>query len=568
MKSSMISFENFSFQYDSQAEPTLKNIHLDITPGEKIVIVGPSGSGKSTLGQCINGLIPNIYKGEIQGSAYINGHRIEETSLFDMSFTVGTVLQDTDGQFIGLTVGEDIAFSKENDEMPTKEMHQVVDKWLKAVDLTTIKHHRPQDLSGGQKQRVSMAGVLVDEVPILLFDEPLANLDPHAGLEAMELIDNLHQQTNATVIIIEHRLEDVLHIPMDRIIVINEGEILADGTPDELLKTDVFQKNGIREPLYLTGMKYAGIPTHQLSGLSHLAQLNPDDLAPSIQEWLNKTDVEEIETHPSTKLVLNQLNYQYGRTGKKVLDNVSLTFNEGEMISIVGKNGAGKSTLAKAMCGFIDATGDKKWEGTSMNQSSIKEIADVIGYVMQNPNQMISQKMIVDEVGLGLVLRGVPQEEIQERVSHILKVCGLYPFRNWPISALSYGQKKRVTIASILVLEPKMIILDEPTAGQDFKHYTEIMSFLEEINKLGIIVVMITHDMHLMLEYTNRSIVLNEGKVVADMSPIDLLTNPNLIEASSLRETSLFQFAKHLKLEDPVAFVRTFTLYDREVRHS
>ena len=568
MKSSMISFENVSFQYDSQAEPTLKNIHLDITPGEKIVIVGPSGSGKSTLGQCINGLIPNIYKGEVQGNACINGHNIKETSLFDMSFEVGTVLQDTDGQFIGLSVGEDIAFSKENDEMPTKEMHQVVDKWLKAVELTSIKHHRPQDLSGGQKQRVSMAGVLVDDVPILLFDEPLANLDPHAGVEAMELIESLHEQTNATVIIIEHRLEDVLHIPMDRIIVMNEGEILAEGTPDELLKTDVFQKNGIREPLYLTGMKYAGVPTNQMSGLSHLAQLNPEVIRPKIQEWLNKTDVEGIETHPSAKLALNQLNYRYGRTGKKVLDNVTLTFNEGEMISIVGKNGAGKSTLAKAMCGFIDVIGDRTWEGISMNQSSIKEIADVIGYVMQNPNQMISQKMIVDEVGLGLVLRGVPQEEIQERVSRILKVCGLYPFRNWPISALSYGQKKRVTIASILVLEPKMIILDEPTAGQDFKHYTEIMSFLEDINKLGIIVVMITHDMHLMLEYTDRSIVLSEGKVVADMSPIDLLTNPTLVEASSLRETSLFQFAKHLKLEDPVAFVRTFTLYDREVRHS
>ena len=566
MAEDIISFKDASFQYDSQSSPTLKDINVTIKKGEKVLVAGSSGSGKSTFGNCLNGLIPSIYKGKLSGEVLVNGQSISKTSLFDMSFHVSTVLQDTDGQFIGLTVGEDIAFSLENDQVATKEMHEKVNHWLQEVDLVGFESHKPQDLSGGQKQRVSMAGVLVDESPILLFDEPLANLDPHAGLEAMKLIDAIHQKTNCTIIIIEHRLEDVLCIDIDRILLFEEGEIVADQTPDALLRTDLLQTYGIREPLYLTSMKYANVPLDEVERLDSISQIDVTTVKPFVEEWVTAHQETELVEKKEALLSIENINFSYGQSSKKVLDHVSLTIFKGEMISLVGKNGAGKSTLAKAICGFVNAEGTMKWKEKDFSDFSIKERADRIGYVMQNPNQMISKKMIREEVALGLELRGYDAETITQKTDDVLKVCGLYPFRNWPISALSYGQKKRVTIAAILVLEPEVIILDEPTAGQDYKHYTEIMNFLETINQTGVTVIMITHDMHLMLEYTDRCLVLGEGKLKADTTPSALLTNEELVQESSLKETSLFTFGKHLNLAEPKAFVRKFTAFEKEVR--
>lgn len=566
MTKPMIAFNNFTFQYHSQSEPTLKNLTVTINEGEKVLVVGPSGSGKSTFAHCINGLIPNQYEGTIEGKVLVDGKNIAESSLFELSFSTGTVLQDTDGQFIGLTVAEDIAFVLENDAVDQDQMKEQVTRWAEVVDIDGHLDKRPQDLSGGQKQRVSMAGVLINEAPILLFDEPLANLDPAAGKEAIALIDRLHKDSKATVVIIEHRLEDVLDQPVDRVIVFNEGEIVADLKPDELLKSSVLAKNGIREPLYVTAMKYAKVDLEKVEHLANLTALNGSEIKVKMVTW----EAEHFDLSPAEQgaplLELSDLTYRYRKQDPLVIDHLSATIHRGERISIVGKNGAGKSTLFKAICGFISPDGQMLWNGQDITKESIKERADKIGYVMQNPNQMISKKMIFDEVALGLVLRGVSEAEIKERVEHALKVCGLYPFRNWPIAALSYGQKKRVTIAAILVLEPEMIILDEPTAGQDFRNYTEMMSFIEELNKLGKTVVMITHDMHLMLEYSDRALVIGGGKVLMDTTPIDVLTSRELVQQSSLKETSLFTFAEKIGLSDPIAFTRKFIHYDREVR--
>lgn len=258
-KSPVISFEDFSFQYRAQKKPTLTGINLNIYPGEKVLIAGPSGSGKSTLAGCINGLNPFSNPGESTGKLIVDGVDAMQSSIFELSAHVGTVLQDPDGQFIGLTVGEDIAFALENSCTPQDKMHEITKH---AAELVGIEHHldyAPHELSGGQKQRVSLAGVMVDEVKILLFDEPLANLDPAAGKQAIELIDEIQKKTGTTVLIIEHRLEDVLWRNVDRIVLVNEGTILADMTPDELLSTNLLRDNGIREPLYITAMRYAGI---------------------------------------------------------------------------------------------------------------------------------------------------------------------------------------------------------------------------------------------------------------------------------------------------------------------
>ena len=559
----MIEFKDFSFQYKSQKKPTLHHINLEIKEGEKVLIVGPSGSGKSTLGHCINGLIPFAYPGKKEGKLFIEENDSEKLDIFSSSKLVGTVMQDADSQFVGLNVGEDIAFSLENNAVETDKMHEIVKKVANLVGMGEFLEQSPLELSGGQKQDVCMAGVMVDEAPILLFDEPLANLDPATGKLVIELIDEINKTQNKTIIIIEHRLEDVLHRPVDRIVLVNNGEILADCKPEELFATTLLEDNGIRLPLYVQAMKYADVDLSKVKNLADDTDYDLQDQKDKLVHWYNtnKTDVKKIESAPL--LTIKDLCFSYDGV-KPILDHVSLDVHQGEMISVVGKNGAGKSTLCKCICAFEKAdAGTLTFENTDMNDLSVKERADRIGFVLQNPNQMICNTMIFDEVAMGLRNRGISEDKIKEKVENTLKICGLYPFRNWPISALSYGQKKRVTIASILALEPKMIILDEPTAGQDYRRYSEIMEFLKSLNEMGIAIVMITHDMHLMLEYTTRSVVLTGGKKIADATPSEVLGNEALIERANLKKTSLSTLASKAGIEDRIAFIDTFIQHER-----
>ena len=563
----IISFDHFGFQYTAQAEPTLYDISLDIRKGEKVLICGPSGCGKSTLAHCVNGLIPNSYPGKTTGTLTVGGQNAEELSLFDLSKVVGTVLQDSDGQFIGLTVAEDMAFALENDCMDQKDMKALVDRVAQLVGVSGVLGHAPYEISGGQKQRVALGGVMVSGVDVLLFDEPLANLDPAAGKKAVELIDEIQKRTGCAVIIIEHRLEDVLHCPVDRVVLMGEGRILFDGDPDSLLCSDLLQKSGIREPLYVTALKYAGVPLDRDQRLSYLPELRlTEGDRRRVADWFFAQPEPEAEKAKKELLRAENIDFTY-EGGHHALKGVSASIAEGEMLSIVGTNGAGKSTFSKVLCGFeIPQKGTLTLSGEDLSNYSIKERADRIGYVMQNPNQMISKTGIFDEVALGLRNRGVPEEEVKPRVEKALKTCGLYPFRNWPVSALSYGQKKRVTIASILVLEPKIILLDEPTAGQDLYHYTQIMDFLAELNRSGTTVVLITHDMHLMLEYTPRAIVFHDGQVIADTSAAEVLNSPEIVETAHLKETSLYHLAKNCGIASPEEFTRRFIAADREVR--
>lgn len=559
MKEAMIELKDFSFQYKAQSEPTLKNLNLTIYKGEKVLIVGPSGSGKSTIGQCLNGIIPNIYKGTSSGQFLIQGKEAFNLSIYEKSHLVSTVLQDTDGQFIGLSVAEDLAFALENDMVELGTMKERVQSWAERLDLMNLLDHRPQDLSGGQKQRVSLAGVLIDESPILLFDEPLANLDPKSGQDIIDLIDQIHEEQGTTTIIIEHRLEDVLYRPVDRVILINQGQVLFNGRPDELLRTTLLAENGIREPLYLTTLRQLGQDINQLEHLDRLDDIQLDDVNCVIPEatYTKTGEAEEL-------MKLEQISFAY-QENHPILKNISLTIPKGQRLAIVGKNGAGKSTLAKAICGFITTEGQYTSRGEDIKQESVKERAERVGYVLQNPNQMISTNMIFDEVALGLRLRGISEEDIKERVYQALKTCGLYEFRKWPISALSYGQKKRVTIASILVLGPEILVLDEPTAGQDQRNYTDIMEFLDSLQEKGHTIVMITHDMQLMLDYSDRALVVSDGQILADLSPAELFTHPDILQEANLKETSIFALANRLGM-DPLALTQ-FYMQQKGVDH-
>ena len=566
-KTPIISFKNFSFQYRAQKKPTLQDINLDIYPGERVLIAGPSGSGKSTLAACINGLNPFSNPGECSGTLMVDGVDAPHSSIFDLAAHVGTVLQDPDGQFIGLTVGEDIAFSLENNCTPQPEMKEIVQH---AAELVGIENHlgfAPHELSGGQKQRVSLAGVMVDDVKILLFDEPLANLDPATGKQAIELIDTIQQKTDTTVLIIEHRLEDVLWRNVDRIVLVNEGRILADMRPDDLLSGSLLAENGIREPLYLTAMRYAGIAVTPEKHPAHIDSvvLDKADTA-RLHSWFQAEPLPASKPAPEPLLEVRDLCFGYNK-GQHTLQNVSFSIGKGEMVSIVGRNGAGKSTLSKLICGFeTQDSGEIYLNGKDLKDENIRRRAKHIGYVMQNPNQMISKTMIYDEVAMALQDSGLTEEQILEKVDDTLKVCGLYPFRNWPVSALSFGQKKRVTIASVLVQDPELILLDEPTAGQDFRHYTDIMEFLQGLNTRGVTVVMITHDMHLMLEYTPRALVFCDGQLIADRSASAVLCDPELIERAALKETSLYTLANRCGIVPAEDFVERFIAADREVR--
>ena len=563
----VIEFRHFFYKYRAQKEPTLSDINLKIWHGEKILIAGQSGSGKSTLGHCLNGLIPYRYTGDITGSLRVAGKETLELGIFELSKWVGTVLQDTDGQFVGLTAGEDIAFALENNCVAQDEMKRRVTEAAASTGASHLLGKSPFDLSGGQKQRISMAGVIINGAPILLFDEPLANLDPATGKQAIALIDDLAQKYGHTVIIIEHRLEDVLYRSVDRVILMENGMIKADMPPDRLVSGSLLSETGLREPLYISALKFAGIRINEDMAPGRMDTLFLTETQKNaLREW-NKVYISarpingKNETKAPELLTLEHLYFSYA--SDYALHDISFSIGRGEMTAILGANGAGKSTLAKLLCGFEKPnSGRIMLNGRDMADDSITERARHIGYVMQNPNQMICESMIFDEAAFGPRNRGFTETEVTERVERALNICGLYPFKTWPVSALSFGQKKRLTVASALTLSPEILILDEPTAGQDYKHYSDMLEFLKGLNEKGVTVLMITHDMHLCLEYAKRAIVLTEGRLIADTAPAYALTDEDLTRRASLKQTSLYDLARLCGIDSAAGFVQHYI--DRE----
>lgn len=565
--SAVIEFKDFSFRYKTQNEFTLHDINLTINKGEKVLILGPSGSGKTTLGSCINGLIPFSFDGEIKGSCKVCGLETKEASIFKISEHVGTVQQDTDAQFVGLSVGEDIAFSLENDMVPRPEMLERVDFSAKIVGMEKFLKSVPYNISGGQKQKTALAGILHNDVEILLFDEPLASLDPAMGMNAVDLIDKIHRDHHKTVLIIEHRLEDVLYRHVDRIILMNEGKILLDTTPDRLLSSNMLKENGIREPLYISALKNAGVKFTEDDKLASIEDLDIDKYKDKILKHFHAVKTSQPKKKEKKLIEVKDVTYYYG--DYPALKDISFDLYEGERIAVVGKNGAGKSTLAKLLCGIIrPSKGQILIEGEDYLKYSIKELGEIVGYVMQNPNQMLVKDIIKDEIELALKLNSFPEDVISQRVEDTLRMAGLYPMRNWPVSVLSYGQKKRVTIASILALQPKVIILDEPTAGQDYFHYTEIMNFICELNeKHNITILFVTHDMHLAIEYTDRAIVFTDGEMIGDDVVYKILSDDDIIERASLKKTSLVTIAQKAGI-DPEEYIHYFIECEKKEREN
>ncbi|MNI16353.1 putative HMP/thiamine import ATP-binding protein YkoD [compost metagenome] len=496
----------------------------------------------------------------------LNGQDVSDRSIFERSRSVGTILQNPDAQFVGQTVGEDVAFQMENEETAPQEMKIKVYSSLDLVGMLQYEEHGPHDLSGGQKQSVALAGVLSTQADILLFDEPLANLDPASGRRAMGLIDEIHKTSGRTVILIEHRVEDILGQPIDRIVIMSEGEIAAIGTPEEILQAGILPNYGLRQPLYLNALGYAGIKLEHLSDLSTPEAVTVDKQAipeykQQIESWMSFIDQNKEYDQSNILLDICDVSFSYssGKNAADAVKGVTLSIGAGERVALLGSNGAGKSTLSGLITGlFKPRDGEICWRGENISNWSIRRRGEEIGYVMQNPNHMITQHMIRDEVALGLQARGVADSERERRTNEALEICGLYPYRNWPVSALSFGQKKRLSIASILVLEPKLMILDEPTAGQDYRHYTEFMDFISGLADQGMSFLFITHDMHLALEYADRAAVMANGEIIASDTVANVLSDRTITEQARLRETSLSRFAKAWGISSPVQFVQAF----------
>ncbi|MGX7052199.1 ABC transporter ATP-binding protein [Leuconostoc palmae] len=549
MVAPLIDFQHVTFKYHAQAEATLHDISFQIYPGEKVLIAGASGSGKTTLLRLLNGLIPQAYAGDITGKLELNGKNIIDQTLFDLSLQAGTVLQDSDAQFVGLTVAEDVAFALENDHQPVDKIKSKVAKWASRFGLGERLDLAPQMLSGGQKQRTAMAGVLVDDGKLLLFDEPLASLDPAAGNVAMTMINRLQVERDLTVVIIEHRIEEVLRADVDRIIVMADGKIVANDTPTTIIQSGILPENGLDEPLFVQLLRKANV---DVATLANVADVNSVDVQAYKQviEDLKTPVIKQVKKNK--KLVIKDLVFNYDDK-HPIFNGLSTAIYQGEILGIVGKNGSGKTTLSHLLTGFLTPeSGDILLDGQSLLSQSIKERADNIGYVLQNPNHMITKSTVYDEVASGLVLREVDAQEIETRTRKVLKLVDLDSMRHWPISALSFGQKKRLTIAAVLVLDPQVLILDEPTAGQDATHTSELLNFLKEINKTAnTTIIIITHDMHLLANFVSRALVIVDGTLLADTTPSELLANATLVEAASLRTTSIYQLASRLNIDQP-----------------
>ncbi len=548
MKLPIIKFENFSFKYQSLQEYSLKSVNLEIFEGEKVLITGRSGSGKSTLLHCLNGMIPFASDGDIEGDLTISGIHPHKTSIFEISKKVGTILQDQDSQFIGMSVGEDVAFSMENNAIAVNEMKEKVVQCLSMVGMEKFLERNPYELSGGQKQRVSLAGILTSSPKILVFDEPLANLDPASGKNVVNLIEEINKATGKTIVVVEHRIEEMLECGIDKIVVVEQGKIEKIGTPAEVLSSGIFEKLGIREPLYIDVMHYAGIDLKgkNISDISSAVQSIDENIKNKITAYCSNSDANTTPNYKQrseTALKIDNISFSYDKK-KPVLKNISFEIQKGEIVTLLGNNGTGKSTLSFLINGILKPDSGKiSLYNEDITHWSLKRRGQDIGLIMQNPNSMIVKGMIRDEMELGLKSLRHSKDTINKEVESALKICELWPYRNWPVCALSYGQKKRVTIGSILTLNPKIMIMDEPTAGQDFMSYKLFMKFVKSLSEQGIAVILITHDLYLAVEYSSRSIVIADGEKIADDKPSTIFTMSNVLKKANLKELSLTALA-------------------------
>lgn len=567
MKKPLITLQDFTFTYSDQSVPILKEINVTIYEGEKILVIGPSGSGKSTFARCISGILPSKdhddYTGTISYGDQIENKHISNFLPNELAINMEDSSEAVREKEKEISSGVSSASQPFQTYLQQKKLAGM--KWFLSKSPSVQQSFN--QLTDNQFEQMKTAGLFIEDKPLLIFDEPLANLDPKSGDATMAFIDTLEQETDSTVMIIEHRLEDALAYPIDRLILFSEGRIIADGNPSDVLKTDILSDIGIREPLYITAMRYAGVNLEHTHHLDNVHQVNGPNLKEDMERWLSYLPQFHYPPNEEVLLEVEDVSFKYPWNKQNIVDHISFKIMEGEILSLIGPNGSGKTTLVKLLSGQERiASGKLIWKGEEITDLNADKMKHLVGYVPQNPLETITQDNIDDELSFRLREQQYSEDEIYRRVEKVIEVCSLQYIRQLPMSALSFGQLRRVAIASVLALSPKMIIVDEPTAGQDFMRYTEILNFLQSIHLQGVTVLLVTHDIHLMLEYTKRALVVSEGKILADASPVYILASPEIIANSSLKETSLYTFSKHIGMNDPYVFTEKFIHYDRVAR--
>ena len=514
----MIKIEDLTFSYSDTARPSLKGINLKIGSGEFVLVTGPSGGGKSSLCRCLNGLIPHFYGGEIAGRVSVGGMDTLKHSTKELATRVGMVFQDPENQLVSMDVEREIAFGLENLAFPRDLIARRIEESLDTLGIAGLRYRQIHELSGGEKQKVAIASVLALHPDILVLDEPTSELDPKGAEEVLSVVTRLNDELGLTVIIVEHRLDRVLQY-VDRLIVLSEGEIALDGGVGDIVsrRYQELSRLGIGVPPLLrlvNELKERGIDVGQVPLTVKEGRAVLDEVFQKVRGELALTGGSDGSR---TLVETKRLYYTYPETGLTALKNVSLRIDEGEFVAIMGRNASGKSTLVKHFNRLLEPTKGKVYvDGTDTGKATIAELARQVGFVFQNPNDHLFADTVEEEISFTMKNLGFDRAEIEARVDRMLAEFGLEEYRLRYPRSLSGGEKQRVALASVLAVRPRILILDEPTRGMEYRLKCELMRFLKEYRKLGNTVVLVSHDVELVAEYADRVILLSEGKIVVD----------------------------------------------------
>lgn len=506
--------DRLSFRYRNRPQPALEDVSLQAEAGQVLLVAGASGCGKSTLIRCINGLIPRSYKGELRGQVYLYGRSTQGMALPQISQIVGTLLQDPEKQILGSRVENEVAFGLENLGRPREEILAQVDEVLRYLGLEHLRRRETFYLSGGEKQKVALAGVLAMRPSILVLDEPLASLDPASAVEALRRIRRLADE-GKTVILVEHRVEDVLKIQPEKALFLEEGHVRYFGDVAGFLQAIDYHQAKLPAPLIMAQARRAWAPA---------------------QAW---PDPRHDGRRGELLVRFENVSFAYD-DGEPVLRNVSLDIHAGDVIALLGPNGAGKTTLVKQAIGLLKPTqGRVLVDGKDTREMTVAQAARHIGYVFQSPSHMLFAPTVRQELAFGPKNLGYDAESIEAGVREAIHLLNLTGLEDYSPLALSFGQQKRVSIAAILAMRSPILVMDEPTAGQDYQNYMTFMAAISEMPFSAIL--FITHDLDLAISYANRVVLMHAGEIVADGPPEQVLSQPELLSRCRLLPTSLLE---------------------------
>jgi len=540
----MIDIQNLSYTYPNMSKPTLSNIDLHIDDGEFVLLLGASGSGKSTLIQCLNGLVPKVTGGNLEGEIVINGKNVRNYKVQQLASEVGIIFQNPDTQLFALTVGKDVAFGPENLGMPKEEILGRMDRAMHIVGVDDLQDRFIFTLSGGEKQRVAMAGTLAMEPHVMVLDEPTSDLDPVGTGEVLSIVRRLNQEKDITIILIEHKIDEVVHLA-DRVVVMDQGKIIMDDTPDKIFNNrhDQLKSIGIALP-QLSGIAHAmkngsgdsggDFPTHPSykSILDRLCQLLRDK--PANIARFRTAHAPPPGTAHKPKIEIKNLRHTF-EDGKVGLDDINLAIPEGDFVALIGHNGAGKTTLINHLIGFLKpANGTIFIDGKDIAGMRVAILAQSVGYLFQNPDNQIFTDSVIKELEFGLKNIKLRGAVIEERVNRAISMMELAEFKDRHPHSLSRGQRQRLAVASILAMEPDIIVLDEPTTGQDWGHVNKFLRQIRHLNELGKTIILITHDMNLVAEYARRTVVMDKGKIVLDGDTRYVFSKREILEKTGI----------------------------------